>query len=103
MTTWNDIPLRIIGDTVASDGTATAVLPFDEVQGSSGATCTSLYFVRFSEDHVCGLLGAGGSFDVVDFGETEAAPGHLGRIELYPGLAVFDRYAVVRLGGVTNA
>lgn len=103
VTTWNDIPLRILGDTVASDGTATPVLPFDEVQGSSGATCTSIYVVRFGEDHVSGLLGAGGSFDVVDFGETEAAPGHLGRIELYPGLAVFDKYAVVRLGGIQNA
>jgi hypothetical protein len=102
VTTYGDVPIRLLGDTVAADGTATPILPFDEVQGSSGATCSSIYFLRFGEDFVSGLLGAGGSFDVVDFGETEQAPGHLGRIELYPGLAIFNRYAVVRLGGIQN-
>lgn len=95
---WNDVPLRIIGD--GPDGNL--ILDFDETRGSSNVT-TSLYFVRFGEDEfVSGLLGAGGSMEVRDFGETEAAPGHLGRIEWYPGLAVFNKYAVVRLAGITK-
>ena len=47
-------------------------------------------------------LGLGGSFDVVDFGETEAAPGHLGRVEVYPGVVVSNSFSVVRLSGMTS-
>jgi hypothetical protein len=46
---------------------------------------------------VTGLLGAGGTFEVRDFGEIDAAPGSVGRIELYPGLAAFSKYGLVRL------
>jgi len=99
VTTWNDVPLRILGD----DATGSPLLPFTEVEGSSGATCSSIYFVRFGEDFVTGLLGAGGSFEVVDFGETQAAPGSLGRMEWYPGLGVFNKYAIVRLSGIQNS
>lgn len=96
---WNGIPLRIVGD----DVTGTQILGFDETQGSS-SVCASMYFVRYGADEfVCGLLGGGGTMEVVDFGETEAAPGHLGRIEWYPGIAIFNRYALVRLQGITNA
>jgi hypothetical protein len=92
---WNGIDLRIIGD----DETGTPILGFDETVGSS-SDCASLYFVRYGEDLLTGLLGLGGSMEVRDFGETEAAPGHLGRIEWYPGIAIFDKYAVVRVRGV---
>lgn len=94
--TWNDIPLRILGD----DATGTALLPYTEDPGDAVLDCTSIYFVRFGEDFVTGLLGAGGSFEVVDFGETQAAPGHLGRLEWYPGIGVFNKYAIVRLYGI---
>ena len=47
-----------------------------------------------------GILGLGGSFDVVDFGETEAAPGHLGRVEVYPGVVVSNSFSVCRLSGM---
>lgn len=98
ITTWNGIPYRVIGD----DQTGSQILDFDETCGSSNVT-SSLYFVKFGEDFVCGLLGAGGSFDVQDFGEIQSAPGHLGRIEFYPGLAIFDKHSIVRLSGLTKA
>lgn len=97
---WNDVPLRIVGDDVNGN----LILDFDEDPGDSTSDCSSIYFVRYGADEfVCGLMGAGGAFEVQDFGETEAAPGHLGRVEWYPGLAVFNQYAVVRLYGITNA
>lgn len=97
---WNGIPLGIVGD----DATGSQILDFDEDPGDSVADCASIYFVRYGADeYVCGLLGAGGALEVRDFGETEAAPGHLGRIEWYPGMAVFNKYALVRLYGITNA
>lgn len=95
---WNGIPMRIIGD----DRDGNAILDFDETQGGSGVT-SSIYLIAYGEDDVTGLMGLGGSFDVKDFGETEAAPGHLGRVEVYPGLAIFNRFSVVRIHGVTNA
>lgn len=96
---WNGVPLRIVGD---SSVPGSLILDFDETQGNS-SVCASMYFVRYGADEfVCGLLGAGGTMEVVDFGETEAAPGHLGRIEWYPGIAIFNKYAIVRLQGITN-
>lgn len=98
---WNGIPLCIIGD----DQNGAQILDFDEAASvGGGSTSASIYFVRYGADEfVCGLMGAGGAFEVVDFGETEAAPGHMGRIEWYPGLAIFNKYAFVRLDGITNA
>ena len=98
VTSWNGIPMRIIGD----DKDGNAILDFDETRGSSDVT-TSIYFLALGEDDVTGLMGLGGSFDVKDFGETEAAPGHLGRVEVYPGIAIFNQYSAVRLAGITNA
>lgn len=96
---WNGIPLRIVGDDVSG----AQILDFDEDPGDSTSDTASMYFVRYGADEfVCGLLGGGGTMEVVDFGETEAAPGHLGRIEWYPGIAIFNKYAIVRLYGITN-
>ena len=96
--TWNGIPMRIIGDDVGG----TAILGADETRGSS-TDCSSLYLVSYGEDeNVTGLLGAGGSFEVKDFGETEAAPGHLGRVEVYPGIAIYNKYSIVRVDGIRN-
>jgi hypothetical protein len=98
VTTWNGTPIRILGD----DGTGTQILGFDETQGSSNIA-SSMYFVKFGEDFLCGLLGAGGSFEVNDFGEIQSQPGHLGRIEFYPGLALFDKHSIVRLAGILKS
>lgn len=99
VTQWNGIGIRILGD----DQNGTALLGYDEDPGDSTSDCSSMYFVRYGEDFVTGLMGAGGRMEVRDFGETEAAPGHLGRVEWYPGLAIFNKYAIVRLYGITNA
>ena len=94
---WNGVPLRIIGD----DETGSQILGFDETAGANN-DCASMYFCRLGDDYVTGLLGMGGSMEVRDFGETEASPGHLGRVEWYPGLAVFSKYGVVRVTGIRN-
>lgn len=97
VTQWNDIPLRIVGD----DRDGQPILGFDETVGGD-TDCTSLYLASFGDgDGVTGLLGMGGSFEAKDFGEVESAPGHLGRVELYPGIAVFNKYALVRVAGIT--
>jgi hypothetical protein len=87
------IPYRIIGD----DETGTQILAFDEASSTS-----SLYFTKFGdEENIFGIMGAGGMMDVKDFGEQEASPGHMGRIEFYPGMATLSKYALVRLTGIT--
>lgn len=97
---WNGIPVRIIGD----DKDGSAILGYDEDPGDGASDCTSIYYIAFGEDeNVTGLLGLGGSFDVVDFGETESAPGHMGRVELYPGVAIYNPLSIVRQYGITNA
>ena len=97
---WNGIPVRIIGD----DKDGNAILGYDEDPGDGTSDTTSIYYVAFGEDeNVTGLLGLGGSFDVVDFGETEAAPGHMGRVEVYPGVAIYNPLSIVRQYGITNA
>jgi len=99
VSTYNGVPIRIIGD----DKAGAAILDFDETQGSSSVT-SSIYALAFGTDeNVYGILGLGGSFDVVDFGETEASPGHLGRVEVYPGVVIANSFSAVRLHGITNA
>lgn len=100
VTMYNDVPIRIIGD----DRTGAAILDFDEDPGDGTSDTTSIYLVAFGEDeNVYGLSGLGGSMEVRDFGEQESAPGHMGRVEWYPGLAIDNPYSVVRLYGVTQA
>ena len=100
VTQWNGVGIRIIGD----DRTGSAILDFDETKGSSSGTVSSLYMVAFGEEeNIHGLMGAGGTFEVVDFGETEASPGPLGRVEAYPGICIANPYRVVRVYGITHA
>lgn len=99
VTMYDDIGIRIIGD----DRDGNAILDFDETQGTE-TEATSIYAIAYGEDeNVSGLSGLGGDIDVQDFGETEAAPGHLGRVEWYPGLAIYNPYSIVRLKGVNNS
>lgn len=98
--TWDGIPYTILGDVVDSSGNIVPALPFTETNGSATAT-GSVYMVKWGPDDVTGLLGKGGDFGVHDFGETQAAPVHLGRMEWYPGVAIFNKYSVVRIAGIT--
>lgn len=100
---WNGVPLTIMGDVQDSSGNIAAALGYteDSTTGMNAGACSSLYFVKWGEDDICGLLGADGDFDVRDFGEQQASPSHLGRLEWYPGIAIFNKYSVVRLFGIT--
>ena len=98
--TYNDTPMRIIGDDI--DGSA--LLGFDEDPGDATSDTASIYYVSFGEDeNVYGLSGLGGSMEVQDFGETQSAPGHLGRVEWYPGLAIDNPFSIVRHFGIHDA
>lgn len=97
--TWDDVPLLI----VERNDDGSTILDYDETRGSSSVTA-SLYLVSFGDDkYVFGLLGAGGSLQVDDLGESENAPGHIGRIEFYPGIAIDHPRCAGRLRGITNA
>jgi hypothetical protein len=98
ITTYNGTPLVILGDVMDPSGNIVPSLPFTEPGSTS-----SMYAVKFGPRDITGLLGKGGDFMVKDFGETEAAPSHMGRLEWYPGVAVFNQYSVVRLTNITSA
>lgn len=100
ITMWNGIPIRVLGDVIDGSGNIVAALPFTEDPGDATLDCTSIWFMKFSEDDVCGLVGKGGSLAVKSFGEQQAAPQRMGRLEWYPGVAVFNQYSVVRLYGI---
>lgn len=95
---YNGIPIHIVE---RLDNEVT-YLDFDETAGASNVTA-SIYLVKFGDDYVMGLQGRGGSMKVQDFGEIPSAPGHLGRIEWYPGMAVLHPRAAARLRGILNA
>jgi hypothetical protein len=97
---YNGIPMIDPGDNLAG----TKILPQTEVQGTSGAACSSIYAVRFGEDEgdqaVTGLTNGG--VDVRDLGETDAKPALRTRIEFFCGVGVFGGKAGARLRGVKN-
>lgn len=95
---YNGIPINII-ERLDSEGT---FLDFDETAGSSNVTA-SIYLLRFGDEFIRGIQGEGGSVEVKDFGEIQSAPGHLGRIEWYPGLTVQHPRAAARLRGILNS
>lgn len=97
--TYDDIPMRIIGQGMDSTGAVNDILAFDESAAGvkGGGVTSSLYLAKIGEDDVTGLLGKGGSFEVKQFGELESGPQRLGRMEWYPGIAIFNKYSIVRL------
>jgi hypothetical protein len=105
VTTYDGIPIRIIGNGMDSSGNVNAILGFDEDPGDGTSDCSSIYFAKLGEDDVTGLLGKGGTFEAytVGGGELESGPQYLGRMEWYPGIAIFNQYSIVRHYGVTQA
>jgi hypothetical protein len=98
---YDDIPFTIMGDVRDASGNTVPALAFNEDPGDAVSDCSSLYFIKFGEDDVTGLLGKGGSFVAKSFGELESQPQRMGRLEWYPGVAVFNKYSVVRVTGIT--
>lgn len=83
---------------------ASTVLDFDEDPGDGTADTASIYCITFGdEEYTYGLLGAGGDWEVRDFGELEAKPQHMGRIEVYLGMTIDHPRSAARLRGITNA
>src|SRR5665647_979769 len=95
---YNGIPLLDIGN--KADGTL--VIPQTEVEGTSGAACSSIYAVKFGngegDGSVCGLQN--GSLRVTDLGELDIKPCYRTRIEWFVGMGVFSGKAAARLSGV---
>ena len=76
--------------------------PDNEVQGASGAVCSSIYPIRFGQsDGVMGLEHGG--IDVVEVGELETKDATRHRIKWYASMAVFSELGVARLRGITAA
>ena len=98
---YDDVPFTLMGDVRDGSGNIVPSLDFDEDPGDGTSDTSSIYFIKWGEDDVTGLLGKGGSFNVEQFGELESGPQRMGRLEWYPGLAVFNKYSVVRLTGIT--
>lgn len=92
---YADIPIHI----VERSGDASSILGFDETAGTS-AVCSSLYCVSFGSDRVGGLYNGTKVATVHDFGEMQAEPTHLGRIEAFYGMYNKHPRAAARLRGV---
>jgi hypothetical protein len=75
--------------------------PDNEVRGTSGAVCSSIYPIKFGTEGVMGIENGGISIEEIGELETKDATRH--RIKWYAGLAVFSELAVARLGGITAA
>lgn len=103
VTVYDGIPIRISGDVMNASGVIVPSLPFTEDPGDATSDTSSIYLIKFGEDDVSGLLGKGGSFTVKRFKDHPDQPQNWGRLEWYPGLAVFNSYAVVRVTGFLAA
>lgn len=70
-----------------------------QVKGSSGATCSSIYAVKFGQG--VGVMGLEhGGIQVEAIGELETKDATRFRIKWYAGLAVFSELGVARLEGI---
>jgi hypothetical protein len=98
---YADTPWYVIERT----GDGSTMLDFDEDNGGGTSDTASVYCVAFGPDKVHGIYNTtmgGKMIEVTDFGEIQAAPRHLGRIEFYPGMAIKHPRSAARLRGVSN-
>jgi HK97 family phage major capsid protein len=76
-------------------------MPDNEVQGSSGAVCSSVYALKFGmSTGLMGLQHGGVAVESVGDLETKDATRH--RIKWYAGLALMSELGVARLRGITG-
>jgi hypothetical protein len=88
-------PIRL----VRREDDGTSIFGYDEDPGDGASDTCSMYCVRYGTDYVHGIQNAPLP-SVKDFGEVQAGPYHLGRIEWYPGLVVKHPRAAARLYGI---
>ncbi len=102
---YNGVPFGIVRRGRNASNVVAQILPFTEsgLTALTGGSTTSIYSVRYGDDGVTGLLGKGGSMLMRNLRESTEGPYEVGRMEFYPGLAVFDPTSVVRYARITNA
>ncbi|KKN29512.1 hypothetical protein LCGC14_0843240 [marine sediment metagenome] len=90
-------PIRI----VRREDDGTSFFLYDEDPGDGASDTASIYCTRFGTDYLHGIQSK--SLPTVkDFGEVEAGPYHLGRIEWYTGMVLKHPRAAGRLFGILN-
>lgn len=92
------VPIRII----ERDDDASTFFAFDEDDGSGNLDTTSIYCTRTGMEYLHGISNKMMPA-VKDFGEVQAGPYHLGRIESYMGLVVRHPRSIARLAHINNA
>lgn len=103
--TFNQQQMSYAGSTIRvieRDDDASTFLAFDEDDGQSNLDTSSIYCIRFGLEYVHGIMN-GSMPTVQDFGEVQAGPYHLGRIEAYMGIVVRHPRSVARLVHINNA
>jgi HK97 family phage major capsid protein len=76
--------------------------PDNEVEGTSGAVCSSIYPIKFGQAE--GVMGLEhGGIDIEEIGELETKDATRHRIKWYASLAVFSELGVARLRGINAA
>jgi hypothetical protein len=96
---YNDLPI-VIAD---ADNTGAQILAFDEAPATAGGTSvsTSIYCVSLMDEGVSGIQN--GTMQAKDFGEVEAKPCSMVRVEWYCGMMILHPKGASRLYGITNA
>jgi hypothetical protein len=92
-------------EVVETFGDGSSILGFDEDPGSGTATSSSIYCVAFGDELVHGIYNNGGDalIRVKQFGETQAMPQELTRIDGNYGMVIDHPRAAARLAGIINA
>lgn len=93
---YADIPNLVI----QREDDMSSILAFDEDPGDGGDDASSMYFVKWGEDYIHGILGNGGAWEVQDFGEQEAVPRVMGRLSVYVGLVTRHPRSLARLHAI---
>ncbi len=90
-------PIRV----VRREDDGTSFFGYDEDPGDGVSDTASIYCTRMGSDFLHGIQSK--SLPTVkDFGEVEAGPFHLGRIEWFTGLVLKHPRAAARLRGITD-
>lgn len=98
MPTYAGAPIYI----VEREDDESTILGFDEDDGAGNLDTTSIYCCRYGMQYVHGISNKMMP-QVKDFGEQEAGPFHMGRIEAYGGIVVRHPRSMARLGHINNA
>lgn len=86
---------------VRREDDGTSFFGYDEDPGDGVSDTASIYCTRMGSDYLHGIQSK--SLPTVkDFGEVEAGPFHLGRIEWFTGLVLKHPRAAARLRGITD-